>query len=125
MVKKWVFAAGAAVGYLLGTRAGREKYDRMAEQARQLLDQPKVKEVQNEATRLYEEGKVAVRDKMRKLSDRNGYERDHEHTALGTAPAPTSTQPTSPTQTSPTLTSPPVTPSTAPPTTPPSMTPGG
>jgi len=77
-MKKWIFAIGAGVGYVLGTRAGREKYDKMAAQARQVLDNPKVKEttdtVQTEATRLYDEGRQAVRTRLRQMRNRNGFE---------------------------------------------------
>jgi hypothetical protein len=67
-MKKWIFALGAGVGYVLGTRAGREKYERMKLQARQVMENPKVKEATDEAARLVEEGRVAVRDKVRKLN---------------------------------------------------------
>jgi hypothetical protein len=74
MIKKWLFVAGAGVGYILGTRAGREQYERMRSQAREFLDQPKVKEatgtVQAEATRLYDEGRAKVKEKVRQLNDR-------------------------------------------------------
>jgi len=110
MAKKWIFVAGAGIGYVLGTRAGREKYDRLAAQARQFLDQPKVKEatavVQSEATRLYDEGKQVVRDKMRTLSKGNGHELQpgmlgstevpatNDQTSAPAAPTTTATTPT-------------------------------
>jgi hypothetical protein len=71
MIKKWIFAAGAGLGYVLGTRAGREKYDKMRAQARNIMENPKVKETTDEAARLVEEGRLAVRDKMRKLNHRD------------------------------------------------------
>jgi hypothetical protein len=37
-------AAGLAVGYVLGARAGREQYERIAEQARRLSGSPKVEQ---------------------------------------------------------------------------------
>jgi|tagenome__1003787_1003787.scaffolds.fasta_scaffold20113263_2 hypothetical protein len=37
-------AAGVAVGYVLGARAGREQYERIAEQARRLSGSPKVEQ---------------------------------------------------------------------------------
>jgi hypothetical protein len=89
MVKKWVFVAGAGIGYVLGTRAGREKYNAMAARAREILDKPTVKEasgaVQAEATRLYGEGKNLVRDKVRELrerSDRHLAETESEPTVV-------------------------------------------
>ena len=38
-------AVGAAVGYVLGAKAGRERYDQLTATARQLLDKPQVKRV--------------------------------------------------------------------------------
>ncbi len=74
MIKKWIFAAGAGIGYVLGTKAGREKYEKMRMQARQVLENPTVKEatdtVQTEATRLKEGGLQAFRHRMRQLRHR-------------------------------------------------------
>jgi hypothetical protein len=74
MVKKWIFAAGAGIGYVLGTRAGRQKYDQMVAKAREVLDKPEVQDakrtVQTEANRLYGEGRQLVRDKMRHMRER-------------------------------------------------------
>ena len=36
---------GAAVGYVLGAKAGRERYEQISASARQLLDKPQVKRV--------------------------------------------------------------------------------
>ena len=36
---------GAAVGYVLGAKAGRERYDQITASARQLMDKPQVKKV--------------------------------------------------------------------------------
>jgi hypothetical protein len=38
-------ALGVAVGYVLGARAGRERYEQMAASARQIMDKPQVKRV--------------------------------------------------------------------------------
>jgi hypothetical protein len=40
---------GAAVGYVLGAKAGRERYDQLTASARQLLDKPQVKRVVDSA----------------------------------------------------------------------------
>ena len=40
---------GAAVGYVLGAKAGRERYDQITASARQLLEQPQVKKVVDSA----------------------------------------------------------------------------
>jgi tripartite-type tricarboxylate transporter receptor subunit TctC len=45
---KVLLVVGLAVGYVLGTRAGREKYDQMVAQARKLWNDPRVqKQVKN------------------------------------------------------------------------------
>jgi len=42
-------ALGVAVGYVLGARAGRERYEQIAASARQLMDKPQVKRVMESA----------------------------------------------------------------------------
>jgi hypothetical protein len=42
-------AVGAAVGYVLGAKAGRERYEQIAASARQLMDKPQVKRVMENA----------------------------------------------------------------------------
>ncbi len=80
MLKKWIFAAGAGVGYVLGTRAGRQKYDAMVGKAREVMRRPEVKEatdaIQAEANRLYDEGRQLVRDRARDLRARVDRDRD-------------------------------------------------
>jgi 2',3'-cyclic-nucleotide 2'-phosphodiesterase (5'-nucleotidase family) len=82
MIKKLIFAAGAGIGYVLGTRAGRQKYEAMVVKARQVMDRPDVKEateaIQAQANRLYEEGRHIVRERVRDLRDRT--ERRHYDT---------------------------------------------
>lgn len=41
---KLAFVAGAAVGYLLGTRAGREHYEKIKSSAKSALDHPIVRD---------------------------------------------------------------------------------
>ncbi|SEG59548.1 hypothetical protein SAMN04489712_10776 [Thermomonospora echinospora] len=38
------FIAGAAVGYVLGTKAGRERYEQIVQQSRKLAENPRVQE---------------------------------------------------------------------------------
>lgn len=65
--KLW-FLGGAAVGFVLGARAGRERYDQLVAATRKLKDHPTVQEaagvVQEQATRLYSEGKETVSKKL-------------------------------------------------------------
>ncbi len=42
-------AVGAAVGYVFGAKAGRERYEQITASARQLLDKPQVKQVLDSA----------------------------------------------------------------------------
>jgi hypothetical protein len=46
------FAAGLAVGYVLGARAGRGRYQQIVEGARNLADQPVVAQAQSKVTSL-------------------------------------------------------------------------
>ena len=74
MIKKLLFVAGAGVGYVLGTRAGREKYNALVSKARKVADRPEVQEVtqavKSEANRLYDEGRQRVRARIQ--PDRSG-----------------------------------------------------
>lgn len=58
---KLMFLVGVGVGYVLGTRAGREKYDELVNAARKLLDHPTVQEasgvVKANASKLYAQGR--------------------------------------------------------------------
>jgi hypothetical protein len=45
-MKLFWLAAGFATGYVLGTRAGRERYEQMAETARELSKKPQVAQMQ-------------------------------------------------------------------------------
>jgi hypothetical protein len=58
--KLW-FVGGLAAGFVLGARAGREKYEQLVLNGRKLLDHPTVQEAagvaQAQANRLYAEGK--------------------------------------------------------------------
>ena len=73
---KLIFITGVGVGYVLGTRAGREKFDQMVAQARRVWESPTVQEaagvVQAQATKLYDEGKQVVTDQMHRIAGRDG-----------------------------------------------------
>lgn len=75
--KLW-FLGGVAVGFVVGTRAGRERYDQLVSATRRLWDHPTVQEaagvVQAQANRLYTEGKETVSEKLShtKLGERLG-----------------------------------------------------
>src|SRR5688572_17370988 len=72
--KIMAFGAGAAIGYLLGTRAGRQRYEELAGQAKRIWASDTVQEaagvVQGQAARLYDEGRKVVSDRADKMSKR-------------------------------------------------------
>ena len=72
---KLIFMTGVGIGYVLGTRAGREKFDQMVAQARKFWESPTVQEaagvVQAQATRLYDDGKQAVSEQVHRLSGKS------------------------------------------------------
>ncbi|MFE9250199.1 hypothetical protein [Streptomyces sp. NPDC007088] len=51
------FVAGAALGYVLGTKAGRERYEKIATYARQVSQNPAVRNATETAT---QQGRVAA-----------------------------------------------------------------
>src|SRR4051794_2156317 len=64
---KLLFLGGLAAGFVLGARAGREKYEEIVQAARKVRDNPTVQEatgvVQEQANRLVSSGKEMVADK--------------------------------------------------------------
>ena len=68
---KLIFITGVGVGYVLGTRAGRERFDQIVATARRFWESPTVQEaagvVQAQVGRLYGEGKHMVSDQAHKL----------------------------------------------------------
>jgi hypothetical protein len=58
---KMLFLTGLAAGFVLGSRAGREKYEEIRENAKKLWESPSVQEAagvaQAQANKLYTEGK--------------------------------------------------------------------
>lgn len=63
MKNKLVFGLGAAAGYLFGTRAGRQQYEKLREQAQNLWSSPKVQEQVEHARQVAKEQVPVVRDK--------------------------------------------------------------
>ncbi|SCL17067.1 hypothetical protein GA0070616_1194 [Micromonospora nigra] len=75
---KIMFLGGLAAGFVLGARAGREKYEELMVRGRKVLDHPTVQEAagvaQAQANRLYSEGKDKLgQSKLgEKLNNGNG-----------------------------------------------------
>jgi hypothetical protein len=90
--KLW-FVGGLAMGFVLGARAGREKYDELVLNARKMWDHPTVQEaagvVQAQANRLYHEGKETVTDKLShtKLGEKMTSSTSSSDDALTTTPS--------------------------------------
>ncbi len=68
MRAKAAFLVGGAVGYVLGTRAGREQFERIRGQAQRLWEDPRVQgtvnDVEQRATALVKEKAPEVKDKV-------------------------------------------------------------
>lgn len=62
MKNKLVFGAGVAVGYVLGTRAGRESYEQIKTKAQELWNDPKVQDTVSSTTE-------ALKDKAPEVSE--------------------------------------------------------
>jgi hypothetical protein len=108
---------GAAVGYVLGAKAGRERYEQISASARQLLDKPQVKRVVDSApgnlgARMEQVANKAA-DKVQQAGDKVASSGPGTSGTSGSTTGTTTTT-TSPTPTSPTTTTTtPATPSTS------------
>jgi SLT domain-containing protein len=80
MKGKLAVLAGVGVGYVLGTRAGRERYEQISDAARRLWEDPRVAQKRQQAADLARDQAVAAKDaakdavaeKMHKSSDDSG-----------------------------------------------------
>jgi hypothetical protein len=63
-MKKLLLLTGAAVGYVLGTRAGRERYEQMKSKAQGFAKDPRVQQKAREATTAVKENAPVVKDKV-------------------------------------------------------------
>lgn len=68
MRMKLGFLAGAAVGYVLGTRAGRNQFDKIKDQAQKVWENPKVQDnvhkAQSQASDFVKEKAPELREKL-------------------------------------------------------------
>lgn len=103
MKNKLVFASGLAVGYVLGTRAGRANYEKLKVKARELWRNPKVQETVSEAAGAVKSKAPEVQEQavqaVKKASETIGsaLHRESKHNEAGGEPAgqPVSTGTTS------------------------------
>ena len=60
MKGKLGIAVGLAAGYVLGTRAGRERYQQLTASAKRIADQPSLQRIQEELNGLFGSGGQAT-----------------------------------------------------------------
>jgi hypothetical protein len=60
MKGKLGIAVGLAAGYVLGTRAGRERYQQLTASAKRLADEPSLERLQEELNGLFGQGRNAA-----------------------------------------------------------------
>src|ERR1700754_4742172 len=102
--KLW-FIGGLAAGFVLGARAGREKYEEIVQQARKMMDNPTVQEAkgtaQAQANRLMSEGKDRISHSKLGEKMSSGADREPSHTGANglssTTASSSSAAPTKPT----------------------------
>lgn len=112
-MSKILLAAAGAAGYVLGARAGRERYVQIADQAQKLWANPKVQQTRQQATDAALAKAPVVKDKLQGVTSKVG-----SGDQSSTSATPTTVPPVTP------VTPPPVTPvSSVPPVTPPPVTP--
>jgi hypothetical protein len=63
-MKKLMLLVAGGVGYVLGTRAGRERYEQMKKAATRVKDDPRVQEKAHQAADLAKEKAPVVKDKV-------------------------------------------------------------
>src|SRR4051794_15435555 len=68
-MKVFWLATGAAVGYVFGTKAGRERYEQIRTAARQWADKPAVADAVGKVERIAAGGRDAVTAKLSDASD--------------------------------------------------------
>lgn len=99
MFAKTLTLAAAAAGYVLGARAGRERFDQIKEQADRLKNSPQMQKAASDAQDVMADKAPAVKDKvasMAKKSDDAGSTTSHDLPGTVANPASASTAQNSP-----------------------------
>jgi len=65
MMKKLMFLGAGAIGYVLGAKAGHERYEQIAEQARKLRNNPTVQEKMGQARHVAKDAAGTAVDKAK------------------------------------------------------------
>lgn len=86
---RMTFAVGLAVGYVLGSRAGRERYEQIKRTVRRIADNPRVQEAAGlagaQVSKAAGQTKSAVKQRIPALKQRLpfGSKSDHHDTGTG------------------------------------------
>jgi len=88
MMKKAVFLAGVGVGFLLGSRSGRESYEKLKTEAQKLWNDPKLQHKVSESTEWAKQKAPQVQEKVSEKAKEVFHKNDDGH---GAGPAGTGT----------------------------------
>jgi hypothetical protein len=79
MKGKLAVLAGVGVGYVLGTRAGRERYEQMREKAQSLWQDPRVTEKRQQAAHVARDQASAAKDAVTEKVSEKMHHSDGPH----------------------------------------------
>ena len=69
-MKKLLILVAGGIGYVLGTKAGRERYEQMRSTFNKVKDDPRVQEKTQQATDLAKQKAPIVKDKLAEAADK-------------------------------------------------------
>jgi len=69
-MKKLLILVAGGIGYVLGTKAGRERYEQMRSTFNKVKDDPRVQEKAHQATELAKQKAPIVKDKLADAADK-------------------------------------------------------
>lgn len=69
-MKKLLILVAGGIGYVLGTKAGRERYEQMRSTFNKVKDDPRVQEKTQQATELAKQKAPIVKDKLAEAADK-------------------------------------------------------
>jgi hypothetical protein len=69
-MKKLLILVAGGIGYVLGTKAGRERYEQMRSTFNKVKDDPRVQEKAHQATDLAKQKAPIVKDKLAEAADK-------------------------------------------------------
>lgn len=87
MKGKILFVAGVATGYVLGSKAGRQAYERIMKRAKQAWDDPAVQKTVSEVGQLAQDAAAVAHTKMSEAMDHTTTTTEPEHEAKHIATA--------------------------------------